>query len=47
VWINRHIGSEPDVPFGGFKESGMGREHGVMGMQSYMEAQVVWTPAKA
>lgn len=46
VWVNKHIGSEADVPFGGFKDSGLGREHGVMGMQSYMEAQVVWTPPR-
>ena len=32
VWVNHHLGSEADVPFGGFKESGMGREHGVMGL---------------
>ncbi len=45
VWINHHVGSEADVPFGGFKESGMGREHGVMGLQAYMEAQVINVPA--
>jgi acyl-CoA reductase-like NAD-dependent aldehyde dehydrogenase len=44
VWINHHVGSEPDVPFGGFKESGVGREHGVMGLQAYMEAQVIVEP---
>ena len=32
VWVNHHLGSEADVPFGGFKESGVGREHGVMGL---------------
>ena len=45
VWVNHHLGSEADVPFGGFKESGMGREHGVMGIQSYMEPQVINLPA--
>jgi len=45
VWINHHLGSEADIPFGGFKESGMGREHGVMGLQSYMEPQVINVPA--
>lgn len=44
VWINHHVGSEPDIPFGGAKESGVGREHGVMGVQSYMEPQVINVP---
>jgi len=44
VWINHHLASEADIPFGGFKESGMGREHGVMGLQSYMEPQVINVP---
>jgi acyl-CoA reductase-like NAD-dependent aldehyde dehydrogenase len=47
VWVNHHLGSEADVPFGGFKESGLGREHGVMGVQSYMEAQVINLPVAA
>jgi acyl-CoA reductase-like NAD-dependent aldehyde dehydrogenase len=47
VWINHHLGSEPDIPFGGFKESGLGREHGVMGLQSYMEPQVINVPVPA
>ena len=41
VWINRHGVNESDVPFGGFKESGYGREHGVAGARSYMEMQVI------
>jgi acyl-CoA reductase-like NAD-dependent aldehyde dehydrogenase len=45
VWVNHHLGSEADIPFGGFKESGVGREHGVMGLQSYMEPQVLNVPA--
>ncbi|MDH7797532.1 MULTISPECIES: aldehyde dehydrogenase family protein [unclassified Beijerinckia] len=44
VWVNHHVGSEADIPFGGFKESGVGREHGVIGLQSYMEAQVISVP---
>jgi acyl-CoA reductase-like NAD-dependent aldehyde dehydrogenase len=44
VWINRHGINESDVPFGGFKESGYGREHGVFGGRSYMELQVISRP---
>ena len=45
VWVNHHLGSEADIPFGGFKESGLGREHGILGLQSYMEPQVINVPA--
>jgi len=41
VWINSHGGASPDLPFGGFKESGIGRGLGQMGIRSYMEARVV------
>jgi len=44
VWVNRHGGNGRDVPFGGAKHSGYGREQGVAGMQSYMEMQAVTVP---
>ena len=44
VWVNHHVGSHSDIPFGGFKESGLGREHGLMGLQAYMEPQVINVP---
>lgn len=45
VWVNRHIGNAKDVPFGGAKYSGYGREQGVAGMLSYTEMQAVTAPA--
>lgn len=47
VWINRHGVNESEVPFGGLKESGYGREHGQMGLRSYMDLQVISLPPKA
>ncbi len=47
VWINHHVGSEADMPFGGFKESGFGRELGLLGLASYMEPQVIKVPLAA
>jgi acyl-CoA reductase-like NAD-dependent aldehyde dehydrogenase len=47
VWVNHHVGSEADMPFGGFKESGLGREIGSLGLASYMEPQVVKIPLRA
>jgi aldehyde dehydrogenase (NAD+) len=35
----------PDSPFGGYKESGTGREHGVLGFEEYLETKTVGTPA--
>jgi acyl-CoA reductase-like NAD-dependent aldehyde dehydrogenase len=32
-------------PFGGFKQSGIGREGGVLGLRSYMEPKVIGIPA--
>jgi aldehyde dehydrogenase (NAD+) len=34
----------PDAPFGGYKESGLGREHGVEGFQEYLETKTVGLP---
>ena len=34
-----------DAPFGGFKQSGIGREGGVMGLRAYMEPKAIGVPA--
>lgn len=47
VWVNRHGVNESEVPFGGMKDSGYGREHGLLGMRSYMELQVISLPPQA
>jgi aldehyde dehydrogenase (NAD+) len=35
----------PDVPFGGYKASGIGRESGVLGFEEYLEAKSIAVPA--
>jgi len=35
VWVNRHLTLPPEIPFGGVKESGLGRENGLQAFQSY------------
>jgi acyl-CoA reductase-like NAD-dependent aldehyde dehydrogenase len=42
VWINSHSKYEAEVPFGGYKESGLGRELGQLGLLSYMEPQIIY-----
>jgi aldehyde dehydrogenase (NAD+) len=34
----------PDAPFGGYKESGLGREHGVEGFEEYLETKTLGLP---
>ncbi len=35
----------PDSPFGGYKESGLGREHGLPGFEEYLETKTIGLPA--
>jgi len=44
AWINHHVGVEYDVPFGGTKESGIGREYGAQGLKNYTETRAVSVP---
>jgi betaine-aldehyde dehydrogenase len=39
VWINTYKETSISTPFGGFKQSGLGREKGRAGMRTYMEAK--------
>ena len=41
VWVNTHNLVDPSVPFGGFKQSGIGREHGREVLASYLETKSV------
>jgi acyl-CoA reductase-like NAD-dependent aldehyde dehydrogenase len=41
AWVNQHRTPDPFIPFGGAKESGLGREYSSLGLKSYMEAQVI------
>lgn len=33
---------EPSAPFGGYKQSGLGRENGVMGIEAYLETKAIY-----
>jgi aldehyde dehydrogenase (NAD+) len=43
--VNGGIWYAADVPFGGFKQSGIGREMGVAGFEEYLESKAVAKPA--
>ncbi len=41
VWVNHYGGMHPTLPFGGYKESGWGRELGEDGFKAYLEQKTV------
>jgi aldehyde dehydrogenase (NAD+) len=41
IWINDYHLVSPASPFGGYKQSGLGREHGIWGLQEYLETKYV------
>ena len=41
AWVNHHRETKPTVPFGGAKQSGMGRQYSIVGVKGYMEPLVI------
>ena len=41
IGVNGGIFYSPDVPFGGYKQSGIGREMGVAGFEEYLEIKSI------
>ncbi|CAI7584047.1 hypothetical protein N7533_000378 [Penicillium manginii] len=42
VWVNSHFDVQPNVPFGGHKQSGLGVEWGLTGLLGYCNSQTQW-----
>lgn len=42
VWVNTYGRLDKSLPFGGFKQSGWGRENGPEGLDSYLEKKAVY-----
>jgi len=42
IWINAYRVVAPNVPFGGFRHSGLGRENGIDAVRMYTETKSVW-----
>ena len=45
VWINEAEGGGPDLPFGGTKRSGVGRELGPYGIDEFVNRKLIHAPA--
>ena len=46
VWINEAEGGGPEMPFGGTKRSGVGRELGPLGIDEFVNKKLIHTPAE-
>ena len=44
VWVNCYDNFSMMAPFGGFKQSGAGRELGEYGLRNYLEVKTVMIP---
>ena len=42
VWVNAYNFYDPGLPFGGYKESGFGRERGHYALEEYTQVKSVW-----
>jgi succinate-semialdehyde dehydrogenase/glutarate-semialdehyde dehydrogenase len=41
VGVNDPVPVAPEIPFGGYKESGVGRENGSEGIEAFLESKAV------
>jgi len=42
VWINDYNITPPEVPFGGYKQSGLGRENGLQAIEHYTQLKTIY-----
>jgi aldehyde dehydrogenase (NAD+) len=47
VSVNGGLWFGPDSPFGGYRQSGSGREHGIEGFEEYLETKTLGLPVPA
>ena len=44
--VNGAMWFDVDTPFGGYRQSGVGRENGLMGFEEYLETKVIALPVR-
>ena len=46
VWVNTYARSSLATPFGGFKQSGFGRDRSPHAIDKYVDFKTIWTAYK-
>jgi betaine-aldehyde dehydrogenase len=41
IWINTYLDGPAELPFGGYGQSGVGRENGLLGVEEFTEVKTV------
>jgi aldehyde dehydrogenase (NAD+) len=41
IYINDHLTIGPEMPWGGFRESGIGKENSVVGLEDYTQLKLI------
>jgi len=44
IYINEMVASRPEIPFGGVKKSGFGRELSFLGIHEFVNQKTIWMP---
>lgn len=44
VWVNCYFAFDPDLPFGGYKMSGFGKDQGMDSIEGFVKKKTVATP---
>jgi phenylacetaldehyde dehydrogenase len=42
IYVNQHATLDPALPFGGYKQSGYGKDMGPEQLESFLETKAVW-----
>lgn len=42
IWVNGYRNTVPQSPFGGYKDSGLGRESGLESVKEYLQTKSIW-----
>jgi acyl-CoA reductase-like NAD-dependent aldehyde dehydrogenase len=47
IWINEHMAVSPELPWGGFRESGIGKESSIYGLYEYTQLKTIYADLSA